>query len=103
MVTIRIENGKDVFQRTLLFSDINSVLKLSNEFEDVYRLVRVDVLIPAYLHGGSGYKLAQLMEVWESDDCQVRSFVLADGSSILDAYCDAEQASRADFSLAARF
>jgi len=104
IVTVRVKDGSQSFHRTLMFSDINSVLQVSREANEGYELERVDVLIPTYLHSGTGYKLSQIIEVWESnDDYRARSFVLGDGSTILDAHSDAEHAARADFSLAARF
>ncbi len=69
-----------------------------------YRLERVDVLIPAYLHDGSGYKLAQIKEVWKNNsDDQITTFVLADGSTVCDSHCDLEGEPNFDLRLVARF
>jgi hypothetical protein len=81
-----------------------SISRIAGEATEDHRVERVDVLIPAYLHGGTGYRLAQIREVWESDgDHPAVSFVLDDGSSIFDACCEGEGAHGGNLKLAARF
>lgn len=104
LVTFRVRDGANLFGRTLLFSDIRSVLQVAGEATEDHRIDRVDVLIPGYMHGGAGYRLAQIKEVWESDgDYPAVSFVLHDGSSIFDACCDGEGAHGGNLKLVARF
>ncbi|MBI4996666.1 MAG: hypothetical protein HZC22_07160 [Rhodocyclales bacterium] len=103
LVTFRVRQGANMLGRTLLFSDIRSVLQIAGEAIEDHRLERVDVLIPAYLHGGTGYRLAQIKEVWESDgDHPAVSFVLDDGASIFDSCCEGEHAHGANLKLVAR-
>lgn len=103
LVTIRVSDDNHLLNRTLMFSDIGSVLQVAGETNESYRLERVDALIPAYLHEGAGYKLARIKEVWKNDgDHPAIPFVLDDGSAIFDSHCDRDDAN-ADLKLAARF
>ncbi|MBE2259090.1 MAG: hypothetical protein IAE88_09540 [Rhodobacteraceae bacterium] len=104
LMSFQIENEGQRIGRTLMFSDIQHVLRAFAQTDQRNRLERVDVLVPSYLHGGEGYKLSQLKEVWESDeDSYARSFVFADGSTILDVHCDPRHADQEKFKLIARF
>ena len=104
MTTVLVKDGGHVFERSLLYSDIDSVLRVLGTTNPAYRLERVDVLIPPFLHGGTGYNLSQIKEVWESEDeLRAKSFVLADGKKILDVHYEAKHVARSKFRLIASF
>jgi hypothetical protein len=104
VTTIFIADPEDRFRQTRLFSDIRTVLEMAEAGGDIYQVERVDVLIPHHKHDGEGFKLARIKEVWrDTSEHPVTSYVLYDGSHLLDTYCEPENVLRAKLKLAASF
>lgn len=80
--------------RRLILNSVDDALEAVQQCKSNLNTIRLDLLSPAYVHGGDGYRLDRIQRIWRDQvNRQFYRFQIIDGSVLEDDGGDSSLAS----------
>lgn len=77
------DETESIASRHIWLTHVDQVISLAQDIRASVRLVRLDLLSPAYMNGTDGFRLDQLHQIWRSPDSKLSMLVvLMDGRKL---------------------